>query len=294
MTDLAITVKKMIKVRLAEQLSPLPVLYEDNHLLCVLKYPFVLSQADGSDKLDVLSLEKEYIRQSAQRQQRPKLGNIYLSACHRLDYTVGGVLLLAKTDKAAGRLQTAFAKGQIKKRYIAITSANEAALSKLEKFRLPFEKSLFASDKQDKLDISVVPSIYRLQNYLAKDQIHLQAKVWQQDEHKQLAVPENYKKAILQMRLLAKYQEAFILQIALETGRFHQIRAQLSAAHLPLLGDYKYNQEETRGKFAQPLLWSYSLQFTHPVQKNELQIQAWPEEFCFANYAKFPYATYLC
>lgn len=299
MTDLAITVNKLIKERVAQGLSPLPILYEDNHLLCVLKYPFVLSQKDGTSKLDVLSLEKEYIREMSIQKGRAKLGNIYLSACHRLDYTVGGVLLLAKTDKAASRLQIAFSKGQIKKRYIAITVANEEALSKLAPYSLALEKSLFMPARKtigpqgQTMPITEDSKIYRLQNYLLKDQVKLQAKVWQGDASKQ-KVQENYKKAALQMRFLAKHLNAFIFEIALETGRFHQIRAQLATANLPLLGDYKYNlQKEQKEAFTQPLLWSYSLQFVHPVKKTNLCFNAWPEKFCFAEFANFPYADYL-
>lgn len=272
MTDLAVTVKKLVSERLEAKQSPLPVVYEDNHLLAVCKYPFVLSQADGSSKLETLNLERMYIRQESERQGRPKLGNIYLVACHRLDYTVGGVLLLAKTEKTAKRMQSAIKSRQLAKSYIAITEANHLALAKLK-----------AKEIEE--------GLYHLENYLAKDEEHLKARIWQASSSN---VPVNYKKASLTMRLLAEYKDAFIWQISLETGRFHQIRAQLANVNLPLLGDYKYNQAQAqKSTFVSPLLWAYELEFEHPVKKINVKLQAWPEAFCFQAYANFPYADYL-
>lgn len=291
MLDLAVVIHRIINARITAQQSPLPILYEDNHLLIVEKYPFVLSQPDGSQKLDALSLEKAYIRQRSLNSEHPKLGNVYLSACHRLDYTVGGILLLAKTDKSASRLQTAWAKGQINKYYIAISSANDPALSKLAKYTIPVDNSLFANEKSVSRKLNSNDHVYRLQDYICKDAVKLQAKVWQQNNTK---APDDYKEAILQMRLLAKYESAYIWQIALETGRFHQIRAQLAKAGFALLGDYKYNLSSAMSSdFSQPLLWSYALEFAHPVKKDKIKIQAWPEECCFYKFAQFPYADYL-
>ena len=121
MPDLAKVTEKIINERRRNNLSPLPVIYEDNHLLVVEKYPFVLSQPDGSKKTDALTLGKEYIRLESIKANRPKNGGIYLTPCHRLDYTVGGVLLLAKTDKAAGRMQKNGNGAFISKKYVAVS-----------------------------------------------------------------------------------------------------------------------------------------------------------------------------
>ena len=80
-------------------MSEIPILYEDNHLLVVVKPPNLLSQGDATGDADLLTLTKEYIRDTYD-----KPGNVYLGLVHRLDRPVGGVMVFAKTSKAAGRL----------------------------------------------------------------------------------------------------------------------------------------------------------------------------------------------
>ena len=75
------------------------ILYEDNHLLVALKPTYVLSQSDGSDTKDMLTILKKYLKEKYN-----KPGNVYLGLVHRLDKEVGGVMVFAKTSKAASRL----------------------------------------------------------------------------------------------------------------------------------------------------------------------------------------------
>lgn len=77
----------------------LPILYEDNHILSVVKTPGILSQADGSEVPDMLTLIKADL---AERYHKP--GNVFLGLVHRLDRNVGGTMLFAKTSKGASRL----------------------------------------------------------------------------------------------------------------------------------------------------------------------------------------------
>ena len=91
------------------------VLYEDNHLLVVEKKVGVLSQSDGSDTPDMLTLLKEYIKDKYN-----KPGNVYLGLVHRLDKEVGGVMVFAKTSKAARRLSEQIRNREFKKTYLAI------------------------------------------------------------------------------------------------------------------------------------------------------------------------------
>ena len=91
------------------------ILYEDNHLLVVEKKVGVLSQSDGSDTLDILTLLKEYIKDKYN-----KPGNVYLGLVHRLDKEVGGVMVFAKTSKAARRLSEQIRNREFKKTYLAI------------------------------------------------------------------------------------------------------------------------------------------------------------------------------
>ena len=91
------------------------VLYEDNHLLAVVKPPNLPVQADCSGDDDLLSIMKRYI---GNKYQKP--GNVYLGLVHRLDRPVGGVMVLARTSKAAARLSAAFAAHAQDKRYLAV------------------------------------------------------------------------------------------------------------------------------------------------------------------------------
>ena len=91
------------------------VLYEDNHLLVVVKPPNLPAQADSSGDADLLSIMKGYI---GNKYQKP--GNVYLGLVHRLDRPVGGVMALARTSKAAARLSAAFAAHEQDKRYLAV------------------------------------------------------------------------------------------------------------------------------------------------------------------------------
>lgn len=92
------------------------VLYEDNHLIVVVKEPGVLSQADNTKDLDMLTLVKEYIKEKYQ-----KPGNVYLGLVHRLDRMTGGVMVFAKTSKAAARLSEQIRNHMFEKRYLAVT-----------------------------------------------------------------------------------------------------------------------------------------------------------------------------
>lgn len=93
----------------------LDILYEDNHLLVVLKPKGILSQADGSDKQDMLTILKEHIKEKYQ-----KPGNVYLGLVHRLDLFTSGIMVFAKTSKAAMRLSKQIETHQFTKKYLAI------------------------------------------------------------------------------------------------------------------------------------------------------------------------------
>lgn len=95
------------------------ILYEDNHILVALKPKGVLSQADGSDKEDMLSLLKSYIKETYQ-----KPGNVYLGLVHRLDLFTSGIMVFAKTSKAAKRLSEQIQANQFQKKYLAIVEGN--------------------------------------------------------------------------------------------------------------------------------------------------------------------------
>ena len=93
----------------------LEVIYEYNHLIVVVKEENLLSQKDKTEDEDILSLVKAYLKEKYQ-----KLGNVYLGLVHRLDRRVGGVMVFAKTSKAASRLSKAIRERDFEKKYLAI------------------------------------------------------------------------------------------------------------------------------------------------------------------------------
>ncbi|NLJ79707.1 MAG: RNA pseudouridine synthase, partial [Firmicutes bacterium] len=95
-------------------MNEVPILYEDNHLLVVIKPPNLLSQADRTGDDDLLSILKQYIKEAYQ-----KPGNVYLGLVHRLDRPVGGIMVFAKTSKAARRLAAQIRSGTFQKGYLA-------------------------------------------------------------------------------------------------------------------------------------------------------------------------------
>jgi len=93
----------------------IPVLYEDNHLLVVNKPAGLLVQADRTGNEDLLSLAKQYVKDHYQ-----KPGNVFLGLIHRLDRPVSGVVVFARTSKAAGRLSGQIKEREVSKRYLAL------------------------------------------------------------------------------------------------------------------------------------------------------------------------------
>ena len=91
------------------------ILYEDNHLLVALKPSGILSQSDGSNHQDMLTLLKAYLKEKYQ-----KKGNVYLGLVHRLDQPTSGVMVFAKTSKAASRLSEQVRNHTFKKKYLLI------------------------------------------------------------------------------------------------------------------------------------------------------------------------------
>lgn len=182
------------------------VLYEDNHILCVEKPVNIPVQEDDSHDDDLLSLCKKYLKEKYN-----KPGNVYCGLVHRLDRPVGGVMIFAKTSKAASRLSEAVRTHQLKKEYIAILDG------------VPSKQSDTLID------------------YLEKD--HKNNRVHVTDE-------KHGKKSILDYDVLETKDNKTLVHILLHTGRSHQIRVQFSSRNLPLLYDQRYNPHTTKGQIA--------------------------------------------
>jgi len=175
----------------------LSILYEDNHILVVEKAPNLPVQADSSGDMDLLSLLKDYIKEKYQ-----KPGAVYLGLVHRLDRPVGGVMVFARTSKAAERLSNQFAGREAKKRYVAIVDGPAPQKAEL-KGRI---------DKHPDGTAKLFP--YEGQQG---------------------------KEAVLSFTRLAKDGKYSLLDVQLMTGRKHQIRLQLSGAGYPILHDQRYH-----------------------------------------------------
>ena len=93
----------------------LKVIYEDNHIIVVEKTPNIPSQSDKTGDIDMLSIVKQYIKEKYN-----KTGNVYLGLVHRLDRPVGGIMIFAKTSKAAGRLSEQVRNKTFRKKYLAV------------------------------------------------------------------------------------------------------------------------------------------------------------------------------
>ncbi len=212
----------------------LKVIYEDNHIIVVEKTPNIPSQADKTGDMDMLTLVKNYIKEKYN-----KPGNVYLGLVHRLDRPVGGVMVFAKTSKAASRLSEQVRTKSLKKIYLAVVDG------KVEKTKGILEDYLY---KDERNNISKVVSATKKNAKLAK----LDYEVLKYNEVKDLS----------------------LLKVNLHTGRHHQIRVQLSNFCHSIFGDQKYG---TRGKGKQIALWAYSLTIMHPITKAEMTFEDLPE-----------------
>lgn len=212
----------------------IPILYEDNHLLVIEKPVNIPVQEDSSKDDDLLNLLKKDLKE---RYQKP--GNVYLGLVQRLDRPVGGVMVFAKTSKAASRLADQMRKHEIQKTYHAIVCSSTLK-----------EKDSWT-------------------NHLVKDERKNFVSV----------VKENHpqaKKAVLHYSLIEKENNLSLVKINLETGRPHQIRVQFAHHNAPLWGDQRYNKEATVGQ--QIALWATSLTFIHPITKEKLQFKSFPPD----------------
>lgn len=127
-------------------MNKLKVLYEDNHIIVVIKEPNILSQSDITGDIDMLSLVKNYVKEKYK-----KTGNVYIGLVHRLDRPVGGIMVFAKTSKSAGRLSEQVRNKAFKKTYNAVVIGNINDSGKLHDYLLKDEKrNIVKVDKRGK------------------------------------------------------------------------------------------------------------------------------------------------
>ncbi len=180
-------------------MNNLNILYEDNHIIVVVKPYNVLSQGDSTGDISIMDMIKSYIKEKYN-----KPGNVYLGLVHRLDRPVGGIMVFARSSKAASRLTKAFNEHKITKKYLAIVHGkmkkdNDTLVDKIEKDK---DGNSFISEngKEAILDYEVL----------------------------------NYNKEF----------DCSLVSITLKTGRHHQIRIQFASRGHYLLGDQRYGIED--------------------------------------------------
>ncbi len=207
-----------------EQTHP-PILFEDNHLLVALKRPMLLTQSDRTGDEDLLSQLKAYVKEKYE-----KPGEVYLGLVHRMDRPVGGLLVFARTSKAAARLSQQLRQGALQREYVLVCQGQ-------------------------------TPDRFTLKDYLKKDEATNTVTVLPSFLYRQ------GKEAILHGQTVHHAPEKSLVAVKLQTGRAHQIRAQMAHMGHPLLGDARYGKG-TPGELI--ALWGMRLSFLHPVTQRAM------------------------
>lgn len=220
------------------------ILYEDNHLIAINKPAGVASQGAAPGQPSAIDQVKAYLKRKYN-----KPGDVFLGVVHRLDKPVTGVLLYARTSKAASRLSTQFAQRSTLKIYRALVHGH------------PHQPS------------------GTLTHYLKKN------------EHTRLVESRTspsagYQLAILHYLTISSTPDYADIEVTLETGRLHQIRAQCAAIGCPILGDLDYTPKtlktiKTLSPAPATALHAWKLTVEHPITKEPLDLQAqlpiwWP------------------
>lgn len=182
------------------------------------------------------SLDDEVKNYIAKKYNKP--GAVFLGVVHRLDRPVGGVLLYARTSKALARMNEMFRNGLVKKTYLAIVK-----------------------ERPPKDEATIV-------HYIKKNEKQNKTFVYDNEV-------KDSKKASLKYKMIGRSDRYYLLEVDLQTGRHHQIRAQLSHIGCPIKGDLKYGfaRSNDDGSIS---LFAHKLEFVHPVTKKEMTITATP------------------
>ncbi len=206
------------------------IIYIDNHLIAVTKPAGLLTQPDRNTDESLIDQTRQWIKEKYN-----KPNNIFLGLVHRLDRNVSGVVLFARTSKAASRLSKQFREGTPKKHYRAIV------LGKLKEEQTT------------------------LVHYLRKEK-SLRSTVFPRET-------PIAKRSELSYEVINYLENKSLLEVSLSTGRFHQIRAQMAFIGHPIIGDVKYGAPEPLPN-QEIALYAHKLVFSHPVSNEEITLTA--------------------
>jgi len=203
------------------------IFYEDNHIIVVNKPSGMLSQGDSTGEDSLLDILKQYIKAKYLKE-----GDAFIGLVHRLDKPVSGVMVFARTSKAARRFHSEIISGGMDKFYAAIVEKE-----------LPYDQKW-----------------HRLENFLRRERDVTEV-ITRETQDSQRA-------ELFYRTILSSHKFSLVL-VKLGTGRKHQIRAQLSAIGAPIAGDKKYGSaHEIKNSIC---LHSVFLSFTHPTLKERMK-----------------------
>ncbi len=230
------------------------IIYEDDSMYVCHKPAGVLSQADRGFSQDMVSALLLFERKKGNKQP-------FIAPVNRLDRPVEGLIIFAKSSKAAAELTRQITSGGVDKYYYAVVKRPDI------QGELEYNRSVSLTD------------------YLLKDGKNNISKVVE-------AGTEGAKKAELKYSVLAASDKELLLKVKLYTGRHHQIRVQLANAGMPIAGDTKYNPDNEaagakEGKWVNISLCSYRLELIHPVTKKKLEFETVPKSEHFKSFDFF-------
>ncbi|MBB6463716.1 RluA family pseudouridine synthase [Flammeovirga kamogawensis] len=221
------------------------IIYEDNHLVVVNKAPGILVQGDETGDETLTDIVKQYVKEKYN-----KPGAVFLAPVHRLDRPVSGVVVFARTSKAAERMAKIFHDHKITKTYMALV------------------------EKRPQKDADT------LINWMKKDDKKNRSHVYQSEKKGGKYVETHY-------QVLGRVGDNYCLEVTPKTGRSHQIRAQLGNIAAPIKGDMKYGSKKQILKGKMIFLHARQLQFEHPVKKEPMRFTArLPEHDIWKNFTE--------
>lgn len=242
----------------------LNIIYEDKEILVCFKPAGIATQTAKLSGQDMVSLIKNYLA------KQTGIKSPYVGIIHRLDQPVSGLLVFAKNQKAAGSLSKQIQDGNANKDYVALCKGTiEEKTGTLVHY--------IKKDSVTKL-AKVISEDEFVKNSVILDSVKTGILKTEKGsmEHKNKSENQEYKKAILSYEVEKEFEDSSIIKVHLQTGRFHQIRAQFSYIGYALLGDSKYGCAESRElsmkkRINKIALCAYRLVLKHPVTGKEME-----------------------
>lgn len=247
-------------------------MFEDNHIIVCEKPAGIATQAGKITDKDMVSEVNNYLRRAGAK------ASAYL--IHRLDKPVRGILVFAKTKQAAAGLNKQLTNGDFCKKYLAIVEGCP------EKEEGILEDYIYKDSKLSKAVIAsnVDEELHAKENLVMVENENTNIKGCVNKTAVNITKNSDVKLAKLEYKLISKYSggalsphnqnaEVYLLDVLLFTGRFHQIRCQLSNMGHPIIGDSLYGAKVSHKKRNAIGLTAYSLSFKHPITNIDLSFE---------------------